>query len=182
MSKIINKEDVLRLFFEEPSTLFYVREVARLLSINATTASKYLKVLSEEDFLVCKEELGHLLFRARTDSYKYKDAKIFYNMSKIRKSGLIEYLEKELHYPETVILFGSCAKGENDKNSDIDIFIISREKKDPNMHRFEKILNAKIQLFIKTKDDFKKLQKENKNLANSFINGIVIKGYLEAFL
>ena len=95
---------------------------------------------------------------------------------------LIEYLERELHYPEYIAIFGSCAKGENDKQSDLDIFILGRVKKDLNLGKFEKILGIKVQLFMKTKQEFQKLQKENKNLANSFINGIVLKGYLEAFL
>jgi hypothetical protein len=54
-------------------------------------------------------------------------------------------------------------------------------KKDIGLGIFENKLKANIQLFIKNKDEFIKLQKENKNLVNSILNGIVIKGYLEAF-
>ena len=181
MSKIISEELLLKPFFEEPSRWFHVREMARLTKLNPTTISKYLNRFSKVGLLTKNEERGHLLFRANTESHKYKDAKIYNNIKSIKNSGLLGYLEKELHYPETIILFGSYAKGENDKNSDIDLFIVGKIKKEMNLSEFEKRLKARIQLFMKNKDEFAKLQKENKNLANSILNGIVVKGYLEAF-
>ena len=131
--------------------------------------------------MIKKTERRHLLFRANTESYSYKDAKVYYNIKSIRNSGLIEHLDKELHFPEAIVIFGSCAKGENDKKSDIDLFVISNIKKEIGLSVFEKKLKAKIQLFIKNKNEFIAMQKENKNLANSILNGIIVKGYLEVF-
>lgn len=181
MSKIINIQSFLEYFFEEPNKWFHVREMARLLKLNPTTVSKYLNRLCRDGTLIKKYERRHLLFKANTENHNYKDAKIYYNIKSIRNSGLIEYLDQELHYPEAIVIFGSYAKGENDKNSDIDVFVISNIKKELKLEVFEKKVKAKLQLFIKNKDEFSKLQKENKNLVNSMINGIVIKGYLEVF-
>ena len=181
MSKIIDIQHFLKYFFEEPNKWFHVREMARILRLNPTTASKYLNQLHTESVLTRKRERRHLLFKANTESYRYKDAKVHYNIKSIRNSGLIEHLDKELHYPESIVIFGSYSKGENDKNSDIDLFAISNIKKDIDLSVFEKKLKAKIQLFIKDKNDFFAMQKENKNLANSILNGIAVKGYLEVF-
>ncbi len=181
MSKIINNLSFLRYFFDEPNKWFHVREMARLLKLTPTTASKYLNQLCKDGFLIKKQERKHLLFKANTESFSYKDAKVHYNTKSLISSGLIDYLDKELHYPKAIIIFGSYAKGENDKNSDIDIFVISNRKKGLNLEIFEKKLKAKIQLFIKNENEFFKMQKENKNLVNSILNGIVIKGYLEVF-
>jgi len=179
MSKIISTEDLLKNFFKFPNEWFHVREVARLLKMNPTTVSKYLNKLSNGGLLIKKEERGHLLFKAKTENYKYKDAKIHYNIESLRNSGLIDYLERELHFPEAIVLFGSYARGENDQNSDIDIFVVSNKKKELDLNQFEKKLMSKIQLFVKNKNEFVKLQKENKNLVNSIINGIILKGFLE---
>lgn len=181
MSKIINVQSFLRYFFEEPNKWFHVREMSRLLRLNPTTASKYLNQLCKEGLLIKKYERKFLLFRANTESNSYKDAKIHYNIKSIRNSGLLEYLERELHYPEAIVMFGSYSKGENDKNSDIDLFVVSNIKKELDLGIFEKKLKAKIELFIKDKREFDQLQKENKNLANSILNGFVIKGYIEVF-
>lgn len=181
MSKIINNQSFLKYFFDEPNKWLHVREMARLLKLTPTTTSKHLNQLYKEGFLAKKQERGHLLFKANAESNSYKDAKILCNIKSIRVSGLIEHLDKELHYPEAVVLFGSYAKGENDKNSDIDLFVLSNRKKEISLEEFEKKLKARIQLFIKNRGEFVKLQKENKNLSNSILNGIVIKGYLEVF-
>lgn len=181
MSKIIDNQSFLKYFFEEPNKWFHVREMARLLRLTPTTVSKHLNQLYKNGFLIKKQERGHLLFRANTGSNSYKDAKIYYNIKSVRDTGLIENLDKELHYPAAIVIFGSYSKGENDKNSDIDLFILSNRKKEISLEEFERKLKAKVQLFIKNKSEFIKLQKENKNLVNSILNGIVIKGYLEVF-
>ena len=181
MSKIIDTQSFLRHFFEDPNRWFHVREMARLLRLNPSTASKYLNQLYEGGFLTRKYERGHLLFKSDNENYNFKDAKLYYNISSIRKSGLIEYLYGHLHYPESILIYGSYSKGENDQNSDIDLFVITNMKKELNLDVFEKKLKAKIHLFLKTKNEFSHLQKENKNLANSIINGIVLRGYFEVF-
>jgi predicted nucleotidyltransferase len=48
----------------------------------------------------------------------------------IKNSELISFLEYK-YTPEAIILFGSFSKGENGKNSDIDILIISPIKNGP---------------------------------------------------
>ncbi len=181
MSRIIDIQSFLKHFYKEPNRFFHVREMARLLKLNPTTASKYLNQLYKEELLSKSHELGHILFKANTESSSYRYAKIYYNIKSLWYSGLIEHLDKELHYPEAILLFGSYAKGENDENSDIDLFVLANAKKHLDLNIFEKKLRAKIQIFVKNKDEFIRLQKENKNLVNSILNGIVIKGYLEVF-
>ncbi len=168
-------------FYDEPNRWYHVREIARLAQINPTTASKYLEIHSRQQIVIKKEERGHVLFRANAEHPAYRDRKIFYNIKNIKESGVIEFLEKELHYPQAIVLFGSYSKGENDQNSDIDLFILANKKKNPDVTIYEKRLKSKIQLVIKTKDEFLVLQKENKNLVNSMLNGIILKGFLEVF-
>ena len=94
----------------------------------------------------------------------------------ILRSGLLDYLE-EKYSPECIVLFGSTAKGMDDKESDIDIFIMSPSKKNISIERFEKILKKEIQLFIFDRQEFLK----QKDLANNIVNGIVLRGHLEVF-
>ncbi|MBI4438989.1 nucleotidyltransferase domain-containing protein [Candidatus Woesearchaeota archaeon] len=181
MSRVIRIDSFLEYFFKEPVKWFHVREMARLSKVNATTASKYLNELNREGFILRKLERGHLLFKADTESATYKDAKVCRNIRQIKGSGLIEYLDKELHFPTAIVLFGSFSRGENDKNSDVDIFALSNIKKQVSLDKFNKLLGAEIQLFLKSNEEFRDMQKKNKNLANSILNGSIIKGFLEVF-
>lgn len=181
MSKIINIENILKYFFEEPNRWYHVREAARLIKLNPTTISKYLNNLTKENILIKKLERKHLLFKANTESEEFRDLKKYYNIRLIKKSGLINYINKELHYPEAIIIFGSYAKSENDKDSDLDIFIISNTKKKLDLQKYEKVFQKEIQMFLHTPEEFKDLQRNNKHLINNVLNGIIIKGYLEVF-
>ena len=75
------------------------------------------------------------------------------------------------------MLFGSFAKAENIKKSDIDILIVSPVKKKPDLKSFEKKLRCEIQVFVYSGKELSSLK--NKELLNNFINGIVLEGYME---
>ena len=77
--------------------------------------------------------------------------------------------------PEVIVLFGSAAKGEDIKTSDIDLFIQCKERK-IELEKFEKKINRRISLFFA--EDFSDLSGE---LRNNLINGIKLKGYLKVF-
>jgi predicted nucleotidyltransferase len=74
----------------------------------------------------------------------------------------------------TIILFGSYAKGEDIKTSDIDIAVIERKKKQLNLEKFEFILNREIN--IQFYDSWRNI---HKYLKNNILNGIVIAGSVD---
>ena len=99
--------------------------------------------------------------------------KISHNLIyELNKSGLIEYLWQGLS-PQAIILYGSYAKGEAIESSDIDIFIIGKEK-EINLDEFEKKLGKNIHLIFDP--DTKHIPKE---LMNNLANGVILKGYLK---
>jgi len=174
-------DNLLIPFIEEPEREFYIRELAKMFKISPTTVSKYLKNYETKKILISKCSLNHLLFKANTDSAKFKQLKINHNLNSIHESGLIEYLIEEFNQPEAIVLFGSYSRGENNKNSDIDILIISPKKQNFSLEKYEKRLGHKIQLFIHSKSELEKIKSKNKELFNNWINGIVIHGYFEVF-
>ncbi len=178
-TKMDEKNKLLRYFFEEPEREFHVRELAKLLKKSPTTISKYLNELKKEGILVSERRLNHLLFKANSKSFQFKDAKLFYNLKKIRESGILEYLDEQLNHPQAIILFGSFVKSENIKKSDIDLFIITSIKKNLDLKEFEKKLGHEIQLFLHSNQEIKEMKQKKEPLLNSIINGIVLNGYWE---
>ncbi|HLC87229.1 MAG TPA: nucleotidyltransferase domain-containing protein [Candidatus Nanoarchaeia archaeon] len=173
-------DKLLKFFINEPEREFYVRELAKILKKSPTTISKFLKRYESKKILISKRKLNHLFFKADANSKKFKQLKLNYNLSLINESGIIDFLEDFFNYPEAIVLFGSFAKAENNKNSDIDLLVISQKKQEPSLEKFEKKLGYNIQLFIHSKEELNRLKKENKQLFNNWINGIVIYGYFEA--
>ncbi|MCD6404153.1 hypothetical protein DRN62_02740 [Nanoarchaeota archaeon] len=164
--------NTLRIFFEEPTREFNVREVARILRISPATASKQLKVFAKEGILKERKERTLKLFRANLESEFYRDLKLFYNLRKVKSSGLLPALNK-FYLKPTVVLFGSAAHGLDTEDSDFDLLVISEKRETfPELSKFEKRLNRKLQLFVVR--NVKDLR--NEYLMNSVLNGIVLQG------
>lgn len=73
-----------------------------------------------------------------------------------------------------MILFGSYAKGEDTKESDIDIAIITGQKDCPEFEAYEGHLKRKISLHL-----IENMKNEKREFINSLANCIVLYGYFE---
>ena len=172
-------DNILEPFIKEPEREFHIRELAKLLKKAPTTISNHLKRYESQNLLISKSRLNHLLFRADTESPRFKQLKLNYNLNSLQESGLIEHLVEDFNHPEAIVLFGSFSKAEDNKNSDVDLLIISPKKQEPNLEKFEKKIGHKIQLFVHSKNELERLKDKNKELFNNWINGIIIHGYFE---
>lgn len=177
----MDKEKIIEIFLEDSEKEFYVRELARKLGKSPTTLSKYLKKFEKQGILKSEKKFNHLLFKTNSEKEEFKQLKINYNLRKIKESGLVDFLQSELNEPKAIVLFGSFSRGENIKKSDIDLLIITPLKKDINTEKFESKLGHKIQLFLFSDKDLEKTKEKNKELLNSFINGITLHGFIEVF-
>ncbi len=166
---------ILKLFFEEPTKAFNVREVARLLKISPATASKKLKKFSKEGLLIERKERGFNLYKANLDKDNYRDLKVYYNIRKIKESGMFDALNR-FYLKPTIVLFGSVAHGLDTETSDFDLLIISEKKKMfPEIKKYEKKINRKLQIFVVK--NIKELK--NEHLVNNVFGGIVLQGRLK---
>lgn len=169
-----NKYKLLKVFIDYPLESFRLRELSRLSKISPPSVMDYLKEFERENLIEKYQKRGIPFYRAIRDNERfvlYKKISIIYEL---HSSGLIYLLWEKLS-PEAIILYGSFAKGESIGDSDVDIFIIGKEK-DIKLGKFEEKLNKKIHLMFKS--DPKKIPKE---LKNNLINGILLKGYLKLF-
>lgn len=89
-------------------------------------------------------------------------------------SGLVSGLNDFYGIPECICVFGSFVKGEDMKESDIDLAIVTDRKKLPDLSIYEEKLKRKISIHL-----IKDIKKEDAGFINSLANGIVLSGYLE---
>ncbi len=179
MSK--NIDNIMELFVEDSYRKFNVREVARLVKMSPSTASKYLNNAVKAHLLKMEKSRNFILFSADLESQEFRDMKICSNTQKIRDSGVIGFIEKELNYPEAIMLFGSYAKGENRKDSDIDLFILSESGEKLDLKSFEIKLETEIQVFRHCRKEMERMKVKNKELLNNVLNGIKLSGFFEVF-
>jgi predicted nucleotidyltransferase len=169
---------VLKVFFDDPTPEggFQLREIGRKVGLAPTSVKRHLDALAKEGLITkAKHRIyGYPVFTANRDSERFGFYKKIDALVSIRESGLLDYLSDKC-MPDAIVLFGSAARGEDLKGSDIDIFLLTGEKK-LSLEHYEKTLKRKISLFFG--EDFNKLSKE---LRNNIINGIVLKGYLKVF-
>lgn len=166
------KEKIEKLFFENPSKYFYLREIGKLTKVPKTTVQRNLIELKKDNMVIKSKDKPYPRYVANTENFYYKYNKRNNIIKNLYKSGLIEYLIKELS-PRTIILFGSCAKGEYNVKSDIDLYIESKENAIKTA-KYEKILKHKINIFFA-----EEINTLNKELFNNIINGEKLYGFIK---
>ncbi|MBS3102604.1 nucleotidyltransferase domain-containing protein [Candidatus Woesearchaeota archaeon] len=161
MLKIFNN---LEPFFEDVYREFSVREYGRLRKISPPTASKILKGLATGSLLISKKQGIYLVFRANNECHLFKDLAVAYWREKL--FHLLEGIHKEVLF-KSVILFGSIAKAENTKDSDVDLYIDMAPKQIDTKH-IETKLKRKMQIHFRDSS-------KNENLLENIKKGIKIR-------
>lgn len=165
----MGQEEILEIFYEEPIREFHIREIARILKSSKTSVSYHINKLLDLNIIKSKQGVFKS-YEANETSKEYRQSKLLFGLKKIYDSEVIQIIEQS--NPRCIILFGSFAKAEYDKESDIDLFVQASEQIF-DLTKYEKILKHKIDIIFEPRID--KLSKE---LLNSIINGIKLSGYL----
>jgi len=164
---------VLRVFLDYPTRHFQLREICRLLRMGMPSVTSHVRKLERQGF-VRKEKRGvyESYVSTRNDLFKlYKRNDV---LLRFHDSGLVGFLADKF-VPDGIVLFGSASRGEDVEDSDIDLLVISSEKK-VELEEFEKKVRRRISLHFE-----EKMSKMPKELLNNIVNGIVVYGYLEVF-
>lgn len=169
-----NKYNLLRIFLDNPTESFRLRELSRMSKISPVSVINYLKGFEKETLIRKFTKRGIPFYQAVRDNEKFKLCKIISIIYELNNSGYIEYLWDKFS-PQAIIIYGSYAKGESIENSDIDLFVVAKNK-EKFVEEFNEKLGKKVHIVFD--DDIKKIPKE---LKNNLINGIVLKGYLRLF-
>src|SRR3989344_2446546 len=154
-----NRYRVLKVFIDNPTESFRLRELSRLVKIAPVSVGNYLKEFEKLGLIKRYEKRGVPFYQALRDNIKfirYKKISVIYELY---ESGLIDYLWEKLN-PEAIVLYGSHAKGEAIEDSDIDLFIVGKEKP-LSLNEYEKNLGKKIHLMFN--HNLGKVQNELKN-------------------
>ncbi|RLF31456.1 MAG: hypothetical protein DRM98_05565 [Thermoplasmata archaeon] len=176
-----SKIKILRLFFEYPNRTFLTREIFEDTKVGVGYGLKCMKLLLLSDLIKMKK-VGNQKRYSLNEEHKFypilneifsNERKNYPNISFFHRGIIAEKIEK-LHN-ETVILFGSIAAGTATPQSDIDILIITKRKREvrEKIKIIEKKSSVSIQGIIlsreKLRENIKKKTRIIKNIAKEKI-------------
>lgn len=168
-------ESVLELFFEEPTREWHFEEILNGAKISRSKASIWLKRFMKERLVRRVKEKGKMPhYLGDFKSPAYKNRKRLFAMSKMYESGLLDELVA-LEKARTVIIFGSLARSDWNKDSDVDLFIYG-DTQGLRTAKYEIRLGRDIQVFACSNHD--ELKKLGPGLIKNIIKGQLIKGDL----
>ncbi|MFQ6135827.1 MAG: nucleotidyltransferase domain-containing protein [Candidatus Hydrothermarchaeales archaeon] len=172
----IKQLKVLELFIENPYSQYYLREIARILDISPMTVKRTLDLLEGERLIKREKQKHMVLFRANMESQAFKNLKIAYNLALFEKKGLVNFIKDRLKGLSSLMLYGSYAKGENDRDSDIDLLAISTSKESTSFN-FSGLLGREAHVTCFTPAKWESQAESNKAFYLDVITeGIVLYG------
>lgn len=171
MEGIVNDAgtELLQFLCTHPTTEFSISELAEENGISKPWAAEKVDEFREEGIVTVEEKGNMKQVRFNRDSDGAKRLKQVINLEAFRRSGVLDEIVETFSYPETVVLFGSFAKGEDVERSDIDIAVISTEEGDVE----GSILERDVSLHVFNPGEVPG------NMVESLANGIVLYGHLE---
>lgn len=170
------ENNVLELILENsPLKEWHFEEISKKAKTTKAVTNKWLKKYTKQGIIKRIKTKGHFpFFTVGRNNYHYNSLKRIYALQQLHQSGLISKL-LSLNSAKTIIMFGSTIKGDQYKDSDIDIFILGTSNFNKNI--YEKKLNKHIELHtFKNKQEIAEIKT---GLIKNIINGYVIKGQIQ---
>jgi predicted nucleotidyltransferase len=170
---------VMAHLFRYPTVEFSLSEIAEKTRLSKATVSRIIRELRGQEIVTIVDLDVVYRIRANTDGWVYRREKIAYNIQRIIRSNVVEFLAKHFNNPKCIILMGSFRRGEDGMTSDIDIAVEVADEIEPkDMHfeeftDFEENIGRKVQVHVfnrKNVDD---------NVFLNMANGMVLYGLLE---
>lgn len=135
------RKKILEIFLRDPFTEIHLREIARLSNSSLTNVAESMRLLVKNDIFTRNEMSNSTFFRpnlANDETIKifefleFERRKHFYsenkNIARLLKKYTDSIIELSNKRIQLVVLFGSVARGEWTKKSDVDILAVVPDK------------------------------------------------------
>jgi predicted nucleotidyltransferase len=162
---------LIRTLGRDYTAKFHVRDLSRSLNYDVSLISKNLKKI-EQLGLVKREDVGNLVFyQANMDSVLLRHMKICFTLFELH-----DLIQKIRPVSTISILYGSCAKGHDTSESDIDLFIetLDKDAVQKVVHSLQKRISRTISPVIVTPEESYQMKVKDTNFYARIHEGIVL--------
>jgi predicted nucleotidyltransferase len=159
-------------FFLRFDEEIHVKKLARELKISPLTASYYLKFYKNNKILK-ETKKGNLLLYSLQDNFLVRQLKRLYALDLL--SEFVERFSKKNRIT-SLVLYGSHASGTYDKKSDIDLLVISQQKKLDlsEVKRLEREIGKEVKIQVFSIGEWKRLKKGKSNFIKSLLSNYIL--------
>lgn len=169
-----NHQKVLSFLAKFSDKEFYEREIARKTGISYGSANKVLNELCSNGLLKRRQEGKMYFYSLDKTNAMLRQFKILNTL--VLLQPLIEQLK---NITKKIVIYGSCAQGTDASESDIDLFIISKQKRKVlqiigNLSLGKGFEGIKIQPVIQTPIELLEGEKEDKEFLSLVREGIIL--------
>ena len=173
------EENILKLFFNEPTKHWHFTEILKKARISRPQANNWLKKFQKEQIITHIDPPERFpYFRTAFENSSYIHKKRLFSLQELYKSGLLSHLHS-LKKAKIVVIFGSFVRSDWHSESDIDILIYG-DPKGLNTTAHSKKLHREIQTHIYTNKN--QLKKIRSGLIKNVIEGYFVKGGVQELL
>jgi len=164
-----NTLKVLGYLIESPGREFIEKEIQKATGVSKGGVNLVLKKLAQKG-LVERKQRGRMYFYTTQLNHPFiKQLKILKNIAR-----LWPLVKKLKGASQKIILFGSWGRGENLKDSDIDLCILTNSAEEVQQIVKKSNLRDRLQLIIRTPIGFAELEKKNPVFFKEIDRGIVL--------
>lgn len=164
------RKELFRLYFTNPDSEYYLRELERLLRVPVSMIRAELIRLEDDGVFVSKRK-ANLVYYYLNKSYPLFEELKSIVFKTIGAQALLKQMVKEVKGVELAFIYGSFARKEENAKSDIDILIVGEINESAllsKIRKLERILKREINYALFTKNEFREKIEEK----DSFILGL----------
>lgn len=161
-----NAQKVLDFLIQNPGRQLLANEIERGAKISRAGVNNSLRRLAKEKLVIREKKAKIYLYSVDHTRPVIKQLRVLRTIEFLQP--LVDKVKK---FSQKVILFGSCARGENIPNSDIDLFILSNSQEE-----VRKLIkrHKKLQLIIRTPLKFQEMKDKEPVFFEEISRGITL--------
>jgi len=163
---------IFRIYFTNPESSFYLRELERTLDMPVSIIRKELLRLKEEGVFLSEKKGNLVYFRLNTAYPLFDELK-----SIVRKTIGIEGLLKEavskIKGVKVAFIYGSFAKSKERAKSDVDLFLIGDINEGQlirQLNSIENTIKREVNYTIFSQEEYKNKKKKNDTFIAELLN------------
>lgn len=171
ISKSKTRQDLLALFFTNPSRKYYLRELERILGYSAGSIRRELLKFQKDSLFFTQRTANLLYYSVNKEHPLYAELESIISKT-VGIEGTLRKIIFSLERIRVAFIYGPFASKQFKESSDVDIMIIG----DPDMSllfkqiaQAEKRLNREMNVTVYTPDEFQSKKKERRTFVMDLI-------------